>query len=166
MGLSLPDENEEASGDMPSINANTHHCWICGRAANERSLLIAGSRWQDRLKVLRWHAALTGYLGIRTVCSIEHAGELVTRWISVDDEVESTSRQPYAYPEHYPALQISELAVNREGLQRSLRENPRALIPLMEALIEALRTGEAAEPQFWGGRSGPSRDRARPGAAA
>lgn len=130
-------------------------CGICGneKQSSEEWFLMAESRWQDRLKILRWHDQLAPQEGLSCACSPAHVQELVVHWMttgSLDYPFARTSRFGRAKeklvselvqmsePDITGAQQISELSVHRESIRRVLAESPQSLTSILEALLSAL----------------------------
>ncbi len=131
-------------------------CRICGSkkiSAEDEWFLVCESRWQDRLKILRWHDQLAGQEGLNCACSAAHVQELVVHWMTT-----GSLEYPFAYASpHEPrhsrlastvikvrdvdtsaAQQVGELSVHRESIRRVLAESPHSLTTIMDALLRAL----------------------------
>lgn len=131
-------------------------CSICGRSARQpvEWYLLAENTLLDRIKILHWERGLARADGMHSVCSVAHVRELVVHWMA-------TSSLSYPFvrmagkdfrkgivvspPPVSPCevstgtgCLIAEFAVHRESLNRALVENPKALAPILEALMEAL----------------------------
>ena len=134
----------------------TYMCGICGneKQFGEEWFLMAESRWQDRLKILRWHDQLALQSGVSCACSAAHVQELVLHWMttgSLEYPFARTSLVAQARnkllselvqttdPDISGAQQISELSVHRESIRRVLAENPQSLSSILEALVSALQ---------------------------
>jgi hypothetical protein len=109
--------------------------------------LVVENRWLDRLKILSWHAALAGQIGMKSVCSREHLKALIAHWLT-----QASLRLP---PMRYEPMPISsdptltdvelgpdavgrvvgELAVHRESFSRVWSGSPAALEYILDALI-------------------------------
>lgn len=140
-------------------------CTICGeeRAPEQVWFLVAESHFEDKLKVLRWQDGLASRLGIYAACGAEHVEEMVVHWMttgSLDYPFATVGRKPerrrqrlssllhgIEEPDTRGAQLIGELAVDRESVQRALKEDPGALRVILDELVHALAretTGIAA----------------------
>lgn len=133
-------------------------CAICGeeKSADEHWFLITESRWQDKLRVLRWDDDLAAQAGIYHACSPAHVQETVLHWMAtggLDYPLARVSpsgrkRSPLrrgillSEPEEVDvsgAVQIGELSVDRESIRRVLGENPYSLSVILDALLSAVQ---------------------------
>jgi len=129
-------------------------CVMCGELASARDgwFLLAESQWQDRLKILHWNDRLAAQPGIRCACSANHVEQLVVHWMTAGSLDHPFARLPqekrWPVKSRYrldsevdtsAARMIGELAVDRESLERVLKENPQALSAILEALLSAMR---------------------------
>src|ERR1700752_2981693 len=59
-------------------------CAICGdeRSSGETWFLVVENRWEDRIRLLRWHDGLAGREGVHRACSARHVEELVVHWMT------------------------------------------------------------------------------------
>jgi hypothetical protein len=129
-------------------------CAMCGERPSRRDgwFLLAESQWQDRLKILHWNDGLAAQPGIRCACSAIHVEQLVVHWMTAGSLDHPFARLPQG--KHLPlksrhrlgsevdtsgVRMIGELAVDRESLQRVLKENPQSLSAILEALLSAMR---------------------------
>jgi hypothetical protein len=116
---------------------------------------VIENRWTDRLKIFRCQEGLGDQTGAYGVCCAAHVLELVVHWMTV-----GRLDVPFASLPHHPRRLLSrhrkeeprpsperslptsallgELAVHRESLNRVLRENPQALAPVLQALLEVI----------------------------
>ena len=133
----------------------TQYCTICEEEAapRQRGFALAQNRLEDRLSIFhREDVAATG--NMRYACSPAHAQELVIHWMI-------TGNLDYPFAEPAPGLKpavhsvaplwewngnlpkalvpIGELAIDREAVQRLLRENPVGLEVILEELHDALQ---------------------------
>ena len=137
-------------------------CTLCGRERTPGSewFLLIESRWQDKVKILKWNDQLAAQAGVQPVCSAAHAQELVVHWMttgSLDYPFARIKVSPRRSHTKFPALpyevdarlgkQIGELAIHRESIQRVLRESPHSLIAILDALLAALQDG-GSEPEM------------------
>lgn len=133
-------------------------CAVCGRGRTIESgwFLLIESRWQDKVKILRWHNLLAAQQGVHKVCCAAHVQELVVHWMATGSltypfaRVKPQTLRSRAVLVEAPVEldtrageQVGELAIHRESIQRVLRDNPHSLIAILDALLEALRE----EPQ-------------------
>jgi len=131
----------------------TERCTICEEASPaQRGFALTQNRLEDRLSIFRREdVAASG--DMRYACSPAHAQELVIHWMI-------TGNLDYPFAEPVPGrrlvarssvplweqdesvrtllVPISELAIDREAVQRLLRENPAGLEAILEELYEAL----------------------------
>ena len=137
-------------------DAGIQVCTICGEAklAGQVWFLIAGSGWEDKLKILQWHDKLAARDGIHHVCCPAHVQELVVHWMTTGSldypfaqvsprqgwRVGSLSRVPIVRYELDTSCtrQVGELAVDRESIGRALSENPQSLQVILDELFDAL----------------------------
>ena len=134
---------------------NRFFCGICGCEKVSRKqewFLMSESRWQDRLRILRWHDELARQSGLQCVCSAAHVQELVIHWMITGDLEYPFARATGAGPgdgrthksgeplevDTSAAQQIGELSVHRESVRRVLAENPQSLSTILDALLAAL----------------------------
>jgi hypothetical protein len=137
-------------------------CTVCGRERTIESgwFLLIESRWQDKVKILRWHDLLALQQGVHKVCCAAHVQELVVHWMATGSldypfaRVKAPTIRSYVGRAMAPAeldtragQQIGELAIHRESIQRVLRESPHSLIAILDALLEALRE-EIPQPEI------------------
>jgi hypothetical protein len=59
-------------------------CAICGEAssASYAGFLVAENSWEDKLIILQWNEPMASREGIQVACSVDHAQELVVRWMT------------------------------------------------------------------------------------
>jgi hypothetical protein len=144
------------------IQEKINVCAMCGEPASGRDgwFLLAESHWQDRLKIMHWNDALAAQPGIRCACSAIHVEQLVVHWMTAGSLDHPFARLPQekhnsvkrtgrlgSEVDARGARMIGELAVDRESLQRVLKENPQSLSAILEALLSAMRReadGDAA----------------------
>ena len=131
-------------------------CTICSeeKLAGQVWFLVAESHWEDKLKVLQWQDELAGRRGIYAACSAGHVQELVVHWMttgSLDYPFATVGLKPEKRrqrlgsfqpavdePDTKGARQIGELAVDREGIRRALKEDPESLQVILDELLNAL----------------------------
>lgn len=115
---------------------------------------LTENRWTDRLRILRFQQALTTHPGIYSVCCADHVRELVVQWMTTGRldfpfarlpfsprrilSQRSDKQGPRGQPPAPPSSVLGEIAVHRESLTRTLRENPQALSAVLDALIHAI----------------------------
>jgi hypothetical protein len=135
---------------------NRFFCGICGSekiTANDEWFLLNESRWQDRLKILRWHDQLALQQGLHFACGPAHVQELVIHWMvtgSLDYPFARTSTAAtsdkslrsrvvqVAEVDTSAAEQIGELSVHRESIRRVLADSPQSLTSILDALHAAV----------------------------
>jgi hypothetical protein len=134
-------------------------CAVCRepRAVPEGWFQLVENRWTDRLRILRFQDALASQPTAYSACCPAHVRELVVHWMTIGRldipfaQVPSGTRRIQAErsepgestrPESpfSSSSLLGELAVHRESLTRILRENPEALSPVLETLIQALES--------------------------
>ncbi len=131
-------------------------CTICGeeKSPGQVWFLVAENRWEDKLKILRWHDRLAHREGIHRACCASHVQELVVHWMTTGSldypfaSVAQKSENSPTWPDSvlptaydigtFGAGQIGELAVHRESLGRALSENPDSLQVILDELLDAL----------------------------
>lgn len=142
-------------------------CAICGVARHPREVwfLLTEHCWEDKLKVWRWNLEMSREASARSVCSQEHARELVIHWMitgclhypfaSVPMSPEKHERQTALLAScpgesALPPTQLGELSVDREGIARVLINNPWSLNAVLDELMMALdyEIVEEAESDF------------------
>jgi len=147
-------------------------CTICGeeRSAGQVWFLVAESRWEDKLRILRWQEEIANRRGMHCACSPAHVQELVTHWMTSGDlnfllgpvEVMPSnllagrrSGLPLvAETDTRGAHEIGELAVDRESVGRAMNENPDSLLIILDELRDALEremAGASARPESGAG---------------
>ena len=108
----------------------------------------------DRVKILHWERGWARQDGVHSACSVVHVRELMAHWMATSSlsypfvrMAGKDSRKAIVVcpPPVSPceistgtASLIAEFAVHRESLNRALVENPEALTPILEALLETL----------------------------
>jgi len=130
-------------------------CTICDRepAPGQRGFAVAQDRLGDRLSIFH-REDMTATEPVHYACSPAHAQELVIHWM-ITGNLDYPFAEPI--PGRRPVTQsavplwawngsvrkflapISELAIDREAVQRLLRENPAGLEAILEELYEALQ---------------------------
>ena len=130
-------------------------CTICGEEKSEGQVwfLVAESRWEDKLKILRWQDDLADRKGMHRACCPAHVQELVSHWMATGDMDFLLGRADYADDlRRWPGSplpivadadtrggrEIGELAVDRESLGRVLNENPDSLLIILDELRDVL----------------------------
>jgi hypothetical protein len=133
---------------------NAQLCSICGKEKSDGKIwfLVAESRCEDKLKILRWEDELANRKGMHSACCPAHVQELVSYWMS-SGEVDfllpaaapppvpcpGKSKLPYVVePDTRGAREIGELAVDRASIGRALNENPDSLLIILDELRDAL----------------------------
>lgn len=137
-------------------NINQLLCGICGSqkiSPDDEWFLLCESRWQDRLKILRWNDQLALQKGLHSACGATHVQELVIHWMitgSLEYPFARTSgsdrcawSEPFTEAAHpdidtSAAQQIGELSVHRESISRVLADSPHSLTTILDALLAAL----------------------------
>ena len=117
--------------------------------------LLTENRWTDRLKILNWNDVLASQPGVHAACCAGHVQQLVVHWMvtgSLEYPFARSRPEPrrslLSRPEHPPAghaepdlsgsRTLSELAVDRQSLERVLMENPESMVGILKALLSAL----------------------------
>jgi hypothetical protein len=130
-------------------------CTICGnqKANGETWFLITENGWEDRLNVWRWHRQMATGTGAHSLCSPRHVRELVVHWMttgclhypfaSSTGTLKSTNLTlgplPGINDKSEPVTpHLGEIAVDREGILRVLRENPLSLNTILDELMIVL----------------------------
>jgi hypothetical protein len=144
-----------------------HECTICSenKPAGQVWFLIAESHWEDKITVIEWRDDVASLKGVYPACSPAHVQELVVHWMatgSLDYPFASVAGQPRRrrrrssnlattqVPDLKGTKQIGELAVDRESVGRTLRDNPESLQVILDELVNVLQreaTGTAARPE-------------------
>ena len=135
-------------------------CTVCGRTRRDEPgwFLLIESRWQDKIKILRWHDMLAAQQGVHRVCRASHVQELVVHWMTTGS-LDFPFARVKARTRHHRAVlaeaaveldtrageQIGELAIHRESIQRVLRDSPLSLVAILDALLDALRQDAPAQ---------------------
>jgi hypothetical protein len=95
--------------------------------------LVVENRWLDRLKILSWHAALAGQIGMKSVCSREHLKALIAHWLT-----QASLRLP---PMRYEPMPISsdptltDVELGPDAVGRVVGELAVPLEYILDALI-------------------------------
>jgi len=117
--------------------------------------LLTENRWTDRLKILNWNDVLASQPGVHAACCAGHVQQLVVHWMvtgSLEYPFARSRPEPrrslLSRPEHPPVRHaepdlsgsrtLSELAVDRQSLERVLMENPESMVGILKALLSAL----------------------------
>ena len=129
-------------------------CAVCRsqQSATDGWFHVTENRWTDRLRIFRFQETLVTKAAY-SVCCVAHVRELVVHWMTTGRLDFPFARLPFsprrvlgphrseATP-NAPAVPMTpvlgELAVHRESLTRTLRDNPQALSAVLEALVRAL----------------------------
>jgi len=134
--------------------SNSAACAICGARRNQREtwFLLTENKWQDRLNIWRWNPRMAGAASVYSLCSPWHVREMVVHWMatrcldypfasfgdSSGRRTESDSPQEIGVPPEHKTTYLGEIAVDRDGLSRVLRENPLILNTILGELIAVL----------------------------
>lgn len=128
------------------------YCAICNQrgCGEQRGFGLIQDHLEDRLGIFHWEDVV-GQHRVRHACSPAHVQELVIHWM-----VTGNLAYPFAEPsprrstghsvplsewnagERKSAAPIGELAVDRDAVQRLLRDNPAGLAAILEELHYAL----------------------------
>ncbi len=138
------------------------HCSICDRKRTnsmERWYLLLQSSWAGKLKVLDWDENLGRKAGVHSACCPGHVRQLVVHWMATGSLLypfaNATPRNHRLNTanlatslkeiETSSGTVIGELAIDPEGVQRALRDNPGWLDIILDELVYALESGEPSE---------------------
>lgn len=145
-------------------SASLQLCTVCGeeKAASQTWFLVAESHAQDKLAILQWEDEISYRRGMHRACCPAHVEELVVHWMAsgtldfpfalADDRLE---RKPGSClpmvreADTRGARKIGELSVNRESMDRALRESPDSLQIILDELSDTLKrevVGAGAHP--------------------
>lgn len=152
---------------LTPASPNAAICSICGRTkeVGEIWFLITENAWEDRLKVWKWNRQMATAAVTHSLCSPWHVRELVVHWMTTGCLHYPFASSPGTVSNEGPQLyhvhkmneadsagtsQLAEIAVDREGIVRVLRENPLSLNTILAELIIVLEKqvldGPDAEP--------------------
>lgn len=132
--------------------AGPNGCAICGNQKRkaETWFSITENAWEDRLHIWRWNAELCVDVKVHLLCSPRHVRELIKHWMAAGSLQYpfAASQAPRARkslaPRQSPALlaptakHLGEIAVDRGGITRALRDNPLSLNTLLDELMIVL----------------------------
>lgn len=134
--------------------SNSAACAICGARRNPREtwFLLTENKWQDRLDIWRWTPQMAGAASAYSLCGPWHVRELVVHWMTTgcldypfasggDSPLRGTESDPVqeiGVPLEHKSAYLGEIAVDRDGLSRVLRDNSLILNTILSELIAAL----------------------------
>jgi hypothetical protein len=142
-------------------------CAICGnrKSLRETWFVITENHRQDRLDI--WKHSQTEALraGAYWLCGPKHVRELVVHWMTtgclqypfaascqtaLNHEIEFAPLSSHNARQEALSSRLCEIAVDREGIMRALRENPLSLNTILDEMIIALQVeaGEHADDDF------------------
>lgn len=120
---------------------------------------LAESRGGDRLMIFRFQESIAAQPGTVNACCAAHVRELVVHWMTMGRLDFPFARSPFHKTrflwrsQREPAVTLNELrshagfvgelAIHRESLTRTLRKNPQALSPMLEALIHSIESDDS-----------------------
>lgn len=151
---------------LKSMRLQNFSCTICGRQkTNSNWFLITENQWEDRLNVWTYDVTKVSGTGIHALCGPKHVRELVIHWMATgcldypfaysrlhDDEAVLTAQPQGRDPEYMLRSPLCEIAVDRDGITRVLREDPLALNPILDEMMIVLENeiDERLEEEFDG----------------
>jgi hypothetical protein len=129
----------------------TSLCTICGnrKQDTETWFVVSQNELEDRLKVWKWDPGLLVTSNTQSLCSPRHVRELVVHWMLTgclhypfaaspnavqDVRVNFPARADRRHAGALDRLYLGEIAVDREGILRALRENPLSLNTILDEL--------------------------------
>lgn len=137
-------------------------CAICGnrKAGAETWFLITEKRWEDGLNVWKYDAIKARGASARALCGPRHVRELVVHWMTtgcLQYPFASSSRTALnrgSNPNRESDLsalsgkndhrktsaQLCEIAVDREGIVRALRDDPLSLNTILDEMMIVLES--------------------------
>jgi hypothetical protein len=136
-----------------------YRCRVCQneKSDGEQWFLLIGNDWGDRLQILPWSEGSAMNEGMHAACSPSHVQQLVTHWMATGGLNHPFAPRPAttgARPRFAEGLAepvssltferkqaLGELAIDRASLTQSLMENPESLVPVLDALTNALDEG-------------------------
>jgi len=131
-------------------------CSICAsQKVSQDWFLITENRWEDRLRIVEWHEALSRTAGVHAACSVAHVRELVIHWMTTGSLhypfaavaghnpafLRRSIWAPRLEVDTRPARLIGEISVDRTRIGRLLEESA-GLASLLSGLDTALRKDE------------------------
>lgn len=141
-------------------------CTICGRHKDHSDnwFLITENGWDDHLTVWRWHRQMAARASVHSLCSPRHVRELVVHWMTTGclhypfatfpmraADASFTQAVPANdYASDPVSTYLCEVAVDREGIVRVLRENPLSLNTILQELMIVLENEIIEEPETEG----------------
>ena len=140
---------------MEPLNIPRHGvsaCTICGTQKKEHDIwfLITENEWQDRLDIWKWNPQTTVQQRVHALCSPWHVRELVVHWMTTGcldypfaDLAGGSERKlklGRAAGNCRPRCSghVAEIAVDRDGLARVLKDNPLLLNTILGELVTTL----------------------------
>jgi len=146
---------------LAAVRGSDAMCVICGelRTVGETWFLITENRWEDRLNVWSYGGGQTRASGY-SLCSPKHVRELVVHWMTTgclqypfatNPHAEAKEQSDFALlnegKAHGPEIsrsRLCEIAVDREGIVRALRDAPLSLNTILDEMMIVLE-GEIAD---------------------
>jgi hypothetical protein len=139
-------------------------CTICGKQKKQAEtwFLITENSWDDRLNVWKWHRQMATGTSAHSLCSPRHVRELVVHWMTTGclhypfasapsrfkDAKLTLTPLPKTNDASEPVTaHLGEIAVDREGILRVLRENPLSLNTILDELMIVLEKELLEEPE-------------------
>jgi hypothetical protein len=131
-------------------------CRVCQVQCRTREnwFLLVENDWEDRVKILSWSEALSKRTGMHAVCSPSHVQQLVAHWMATGSLdypfarvgagststfcLSDASQSGNSFPGPGGFHVLGELAVDRESVNRLLLEDPEALVPVLDAVLDLL----------------------------
>ena len=130
-------------------------CAICGvqKRQEETWFLITENDGEDRLSVWKWDREMAAEASVRSLCSPRHVREIVVHWMTTGCLHYPFASAPIGFSENkltcgpLPEIadartpvrvRLGEIAVDREGILRVLRENPLSLNTILDELMIGL----------------------------
>jgi hypothetical protein len=130
-------------------------CAICGnrKKQNEVWFHMTENCWEDRLNICKWNADVSRLGTAHSLCSPRHVRELAVHWMTTGCLHYPFASAPYPSTSTKPKLvagtqaapecpsgrhRLGELAVDRQGIARALKENPLSLNSILDELMIVL----------------------------
>lgn len=118
---------------------NVYVCFICGstKTENQNWFLLAENRWQDQLKILRWHDESAKYDFIFHACSPDHVRDFLYAWVT-SNRLPSLNKTAFCSSSEGTSGNVHNVG-NLWIHRHSLKDTPEGLKSLLDEVICSLK---------------------------